>query len=302
MRSVIVTGATGFVGSAVVRALTKRDDTIVHAISSKDDGELLVSENVRWHKADLIDADQVERLMRQLRARHLLHLAWYVEHGKFWSAHENIDWLNASINLFNSFASNGGERAVCAGTCFEYDHSSDGPLNENSSPLQPKSLYGAAKLSMYHLLTEIAKQAGISFGWGRIFFLFGAGEDRRRLVPHVINTLLNGEKAKVSHGRQIRDFADVDHVGEGFAAFLDSGVDGAVNIASGGGIAIRDLVAMIAGKLDREDLVEYGAIPAPENDPAVVLADVSRLRNEVKFSAVPDLDQAIEKTISWWKK
>lgn len=302
MRSVIVTGATGFVGSAVVRALTKRDDTTVHAVTSQDVRDKVESENLRWHKTDLLETAQVDSLTRELKATHLLHLAWYVEHGKFWSAPENIDWLNASVGLVKSFAANGGKRAVCAGTCFEYDHSSDGPLNENLSPLRPQNLYGAAKLSNYYLLTEIAKATGISFGWGRIFFLFGAGEDRQRLVPHVINTLSSGEKAKVSHGRQIRDFADVDHVGEGFVAFLDSDVDGAVNIASGDGIAIKDLVALIAKKLDREDLVEYGAIPAPANDPAVVLANVSRLRNEVKFSAVPDLDQAIEKTINWWKR
>ena len=68
--------------------------------------------------------------MKDLRPSHLLHFAWYVTPGKFWTSPENIDWLQASLDLVTSFLDCGGERSVIAGTCAEYDWTGNGILRE----------------------------------------------------------------------------------------------------------------------------------------------------------------------------
>ena len=78
-------------------------------------------------------------------------------------------------------------------------------------------------------------------------------------------------------------------------------MSGPVNIASGAPVALGEVVQEIAGQLKRPDLVRLGAIPAPENEPPVLVADVSRLRDEVGWLPEHDLASGLAETIEWWK-
>lgn len=114
-RSILVTGASGFIGRAVVPLLAARGDTI-HAVSRS--APRPPGDGVRWHQADLL-VDDVGALLDDIRPSHLLHLAWYTVNGKFCTAEENRLWVDASLRLLRAFAVNGGRRAVVAGSCAE---------------------------------------------------------------------------------------------------------------------------------------------------------------------------------------
>ena len=98
-------------------------------------------------------------------------------------------------------------------------------------------------------------------------------------------------------GEQVRDFLAVEELGDAFAALLDSDVDGAVNVASGRGVPVRDLVAMVARAAGREELVRYGALPSRPGDPASIVADVGRLEREVGWRPRETLEAGIERTV-----
>lgn len=202
----------------------------------------------------MLKADEVNDLMEKIRPTHLLHLAWYVEHGKFWNAIENLDWLRASLHLVRQFAENGGERIVTAGTCAEYDWTQASPFSEYETPRQPQTLYGAAKYALFLTLEKFADISPLSFACGRIFFPFGANEPPNRLLPSVIRALLGDKPAETSHGNQIRDFLYVEEVAEAFVALLDSDVSGAVNIASGEGIKLKEVVEIVAEIIGKPEL------------------------------------------------
>jgi nucleoside-diphosphate-sugar epimerase len=144
-------------------------------------------------------------------------------------------------------------------------------------------------------------QKKISFAWGRIFFLYGPHEHPERMVASVINALLRGESARCSHGKQVRDFLYVKDVANAFVALLESCVEGPVNIASGNPVTLRDVIKMIAVQIGREDLVEYGAIPAGANDPRELTADTKRLNTDVGWRPQFDLSRGLDETIAWWK-
>ena len=246
---------------------------------------------------DLLDPDATSRFVEELRPTHLLHFAWYAEPGAFWQSPENERWRAASVQLLDAFAASGGTRAAVAGTCAEYDWSGSGILSEASTPLVPRTPYGAAK----NALRAAAEAMSISLAWGRIFFLYGPHEDERRLVASVTRALLAGEPARTTHGRQVRDFLHVADVGDAFAALLDSGVEGAVNIGSGERVAVSDIVQRIAALVGRPELVELGARAAPTDEPALLVADVGRLRDDVGWRPSRSLDDGLRETVEWWR-
>src|SRR5688500_14837956 len=298
MKTVLLTGAGGFVGRTTIRHLVERG-YVVHAISSREFEEI---PDLVVHKIDLLDSKTTREIVESVRATHLLHCAWFVEHGKFWNAPENVAWVRASERLFESFVAAGGRRIVSVGTCAEYDwHTEQHLLSESSSPICPRTLYGQSKHAVHLSLQKIAEESGISSGWGRIFFLFGAFEQRERFVPSVIRSLLKGEEAKCTAGAQVRDLMFVEDAGDAFSSFLDSDVHGAVNIASGEGRTLAETAALIAKIIGRPELLRLGALPAAEDEPARIVADTTRLRDEVKFSGKTSLHLALEKTIDWWR-
>ena len=298
MKRVLVTGATGFVGRHALAPLAARGYE-VHAVTSRP--LVPMAGAVRWHRADLLDPQQSARVMSEARPTHLLHFAWYAEPGKFWRSPENFRWLEASIGLLCHFRDHGGQRVVMAGTCAEYDRSA-GPCSEQLTPRRPATPYGVCKNALFETVQAFCAVEGLSAAWGRIFFLYGPREHPARLVAHVIGALAGGGVAECTHGNQVRDFLHVEDVASAFVALLDSGVEGAVNIASGRPVALRDVVLAAASRFDAGERVRFGAIPAPDGEAPFVVADVRRLAGEVGWQPRYDLDSGIAETVAQWRR
>jgi nucleoside-diphosphate-sugar epimerase len=300
MRRVLVTGATGFIGSHSLSALKDKNHE-VHATWLNNRREL---DGIEWHRADLLDTAAIATLMRKVRPTHLLHFAWYAVPRDYRESLENLRWCESGIHLLREFAEQGGSRAVLAGTSFEYDLRY-GFLSEDLTPSLPSTFYGTCKDSFRRVALEFSDRSGLSTAWGRIFYLYGPHEPRERLVPSVILSLLRGDKARCSHGRQVRDFLYVEDVGEAFVALLDSSARGVINIGSGEPITIRSIVGEIARQLQvpgqLTSQVEFGAIEPAQGDPAIVSADMRKMREEVGWVPRWSLTDGIAETIKWWK-
>lgn len=297
MKRALVTGPTGFIGRNTLAPLQQRGYE-VHALAI--DEPLDDPPGVRWHRADLMDLSAVAEVLAEVRPTHLLHLAWYAIPGKYVHSLENLRWVRASLALAEAFAAQGGRRIVTAGTSLEYDPR-EGPCREDQTPLLNTSLYSSCKGCMRLMLEALGRQAGISTAHGRVFFLYGPHEYPQRLVASVCLALLGGERARCTHGRQIRDFLHVCDVAEALVALLDSEVAGPVNIASGRGVSLGEIVATLAELAGRADLVEMGAIPAPPEEPPSIVADVTRLSAEVGWRPRYALRAGLEQTVAWWR-
>jgi nucleoside-diphosphate-sugar epimerase len=130
-----------------------------------------------------------------------------------------------------------------------------------------------------------AATAGVSFAWARLFQMFGLYEYPQRLVPQVARALIAGRDVACTSGHQIRDYCDTRDVAAALAALLDAeAVTGAVNVASGEAITVREICATIADLAGRSrKLLRFGALPDRAGEPKSLVADVTRLRTEVGF-------------------
>lgn len=271
---VLLTGATGFVGRQLMRVLLERqisvravvrdsrirempeNDYIESVIATRD----LFAEKVDWWASACKGVDTV------------IHVAWYAEPGKYLESTRNIACLNGTLELAAGALQAGVRRFVGVGTCLEYDLSV-GKLAPNTT-LNPITTYAGAKAATYMALSTWLRHAQVEFCWCRLFYLYGEGEDSRRLVPYIRKKLEAGDTAELSSGNQVRDYLDVRDAALKIADASMGAIQGAVNICSGEPVTVREMAEKIADEYGRRDLLRFGARPDGLADPPYIVGVV----------------------------
>lgn len=247
----LVTGATGFIGSSIMRRLAA-------------DG----------HDAIALTADLLARELPDLSAigaTHCIHAAWYTNHADYLTHSINRAWVDASLRLAEAFAG----RFVGLGTCLEYDvASAAGPLAEDS-PLRPDTLYARCKLDLLEALAE----RGSDFAWARIFFVYGPGDRRGRLIPQMIERFARGETSGPTYGGLRRDYVHVDDLAEQIVRIAISEVRGAINTGTGEAPSLSEIYASGAMALRGPELALANSETGGQ--PPLIQADLARFRESV---------------------
>ncbi len=296
LKRIIVTGATGFIGRQVIPLLLLSGYEVI-AIARQTS---VLDESLNYHQLDLMDTNEVSKLLKKCSASHLLHLAWNVEPGVFWHSNTNFLWLQASIHLVREFVNCGGQHVIIAGTCAEYDWKY-GICNEQTTPCKPNSLYSACKNALHCVLDQHAKKEQYRLAWGRVFFPFGDYESPEKLIPTVIRGMLTQTLRQGSEGSQKRDFIHSEDVAKAFTEIVKSDVQGAVNIGSGSALSIREIVGYIANKFNSEQLICF-ADSRQLLEPPLVQADISKFIMESHWTLPKTIYQRIDQTINWWEQ
>lgn len=275
----LVTGATGFIGAAAARALVAAGAEVHGVSASGRPGPA----GVTMHRCDLLADGEVAALIARVSPSHLIHCAWDVSHGTYWTAPVNLAWLASGARLLQFFLAAGGRRAVGVGSCAEYAWTGE-VYTEGRSATAPATPYGRCKLALCEA-HEAARLMGASTAWARLFFPYGEGDGEARFLPSLVRSLREGRPFDTTPGTQRRDFIHIDDVGAALAALARSEVVGPVNIGTGTGPALRDVAIEAARALGADlGLLRFGALPLRDGDPAALLADVARLRDEVGFT------------------
>lgn len=267
---VMLTGATGFVGRQILTTLLR----------AKVDLRLVLRESSESPTAQVGAADIVRTAdLFKERAEWwadacegvdiVIHAAWYTQPHLYMQSMKNLDCLAGTLQLAAGCAQAGVKRLVGIGSCSEYDMGV-GHLSVNT-PLRPITPYAGAKAATFLALSTLLPQHGVAFAWARLFYLYGEGEDARRLVPYLHAQLSAGEPAELTSGTQIRDYLNVADAGAQIAALALGTQTGAINICSGHAQTVRELAEKIADKYGRRDLLQFGARADNFFDPPCVV-------------------------------
>ena len=260
IKTVLLTGASGFIGRNILSSLIGMGLKI--KITARDvDGRLLpyipYVEDI--YKTDDLFSETGDQLCEFCKGVDIvIHAAWYAEPGKYLESRLNQACLDGTVALASAAVKAGISKFVGIGTCFEYDLS--GAMQSISTPLKPLSFYAKCKVDAYLRLERKFSEANLSFSWCRVFYLYGESEDSRRLTPFVRQKLTDGELVNLGSGDAVRDFLDVRIAGQMIAeiAIRDSCV-GAFNICSGTPITIKDYCEKIAKDCNAVHLLRFGA-------------------------------------------
>jgi len=284
MSRVLITGATGFVGRQVAKALIEKGAEV--SAIGRNNKEL--PQGIRDHiqVADLFSLDQDFWRETCSGFDTVVHVAWYAEPGKYVWSQKNLTCLAGTLALAQGAVHAGIKKLVGVGTCFEYDLASpDNPVSQplsTNAPLRPATTYGAAKASTWLTLAAFLREKSVDFAWCRLFYLYGEGEDERRLVPFLKRRLAAGEPAELTSGTKVRDFMDVSEAGKRIAEVALGHYVGALNICSGEAVTVRELSEKIALECGRPDLLKFGARPDNPDDPVFVVGEPSITNNSTK--------------------
>ncbi|MGZ2411025.1 UDP-glucose 4-epimerase [Sphingomonas sp. F9_3S_D5_B_2] len=269
MTRLLVTGATGFIGSALNRACAAGGHEVI-AVSSRP-ADAVGDSRVQWRQLDLLHAsgDELQRLIDDVAPTHCIHAAWYTNHADYLVHQINRDWLAASLRLADACH---GVRLTALGTCLEYDVSLDSHCVEDETPLRPETLYAQCKRELFEAL------AGDS-AWARVFFVYGPGDRGGRLVPYMLDRFAGGEAAGPKFGGLRRDYIHVEDLADQILQIALSDVTGAVNTGTGQAPTLSDLFAAGARALGRPELAL--ANDETGDQPVLIAADMTRFREQV---------------------
>ena len=279
MSTVLLTGATGFVGRHIHRHLITNGHDVRTVLRPGSSSRLAmpVPSGKITETPDLFaeDQDWWARVCEGVDA--VIHSAWYVEPRHYLDSPENAVCVAGSLELARGATKAGVKHFVGIGTCMEYRLPS--AQLHIDAPVGPSNFYSICKLGLYHMLREWHGLHDVLFSWCRIFYLYGEGEHPDRLVPYLRRSLAAGEVAKLSSGDQLRDYLDVSDAGAMIAGIVDTGQAGVINICSGEQTTIRAFVESIAHEYGRPDLLAFGARSVPGIDPQSVVGHCNAIKH-----------------------
>jgi len=257
---VLITGASGFIGRHLIDILDQ-DNHEIHAIYNlnKPSTDL---KKVNWHQLNLFQDEQVKKFMANIKPTHVIHLAWYTEHGKFWNSEKNKDWVNATIKLFKEFKKLNGIKFISSGTKAEYFDGEFSQEHLNSSfeckeemLASPDTIYGQSKNLLHETLQELDKE-NKCLVWARIFDTYGPYENNKKFCSYVIKNIKKNEDIICNNPNIAMDFLHVHDIAMALSFILHSDFLGTINISSGKSVTLKYISEYIVGKLGKEYLLK----------------------------------------------
>ncbi|WP_194774706.1 NAD-dependent epimerase/dehydratase family protein [Pararhodonellum marinum] len=295
MPKVLITGGGGFIGKNVIPYLQSMNAELFF-LGQKPYKEYDLP-NARYIPCNLMDEVQVSKALGEIQGSHLVHLAWSVTPSSY-NLPENLEWVQASMHLLETFHKNGGKRILMAGSCYEYEWGNS-YCHEDKTSLGGATLYGRSKNILWQYAKDYCQTHGMELAWARLFFLYGPHEKEVRLIPHVITSLLKGQTATIRNGEVYRDYQNAKEAGNYLSKLVFHEFTGPINVCTGIPTKLAVLGKMAAEIIGYPELLK---IESPTEVPdRVLFGDPEKLNQVLGKNSKENLKAGLEETIEWWK-
>lgn len=294
----LVTGATGFIGSHLVRALLAHQHSVTVLLRPESDVSRIQDclSRVSVVRGSMEDLAELKNALRERPVDAAFHLAWAgvtAEHRySRWQITGNVI---QSLELWQILHEAGCRTLISVGSQAEY-----GLHNQRiseSTVTNPVTNYGAAKLALGVLLKQLCTNVNMRFAWLRLFSAYGPDDDERHMVPQLIRALLRGERPALTKGEQIWDYLYVQDVVGAICSLLESEASGFFNLASGSCCKLREFVEEVRDCIDPSLPLGFGEVHYADRQVMHLEADISRLQNATGWKPTVSLQEGIRRTV-----
>lgn len=264
MKTVLVTGATGFIGRHVIDSLLHLNVNIVATSRNADENTFGNHPNIVAKSFDLHNIEQPNNLYDYFEQPDaIIHLAWEGLPNYKEDFHV-IKNLPAHKAFLSNLIEHGATDITVVGTCFEYGMQV-GELVETMAA-QPDNSYATAK---NELRICLEKFKNVSLKWPRLFYMYGSGQNSKSLIPQLEAAFQRGDTVfNMSGGEQTRDFLHVSKVAKNIVAIaLQQAVTGVINVSSGNPIKVKDFVSNYLHSTNKTIELNLGFYPYPDFEP-----------------------------------
>jgi nucleoside-diphosphate-sugar epimerase len=308
LTKVLITGANGFIGSHLTQRLLSEGFEVGILKRRKSNTWRIkdLLDKIVTYDVDLRDTQEVSKAVSHFRPDAIFHLATYyaVDHQPQEVSLMVDTNVLGTLNLLEASKEFAVKLFVNTSSCFVYNES-ENKLRENDD-LNPLNLYALTKMQAEQACSFYAEKYGLKAITFRLFPPYGPADHERRLIPYVIRSLLDGERLKMTTGKQRWDFVFVGDIIEAYLKLLN--IPGLptkheiFNIGTGNAVSVREVVTRIKEIMGGELEPEWGANPHRKNEVWFTCADLSKTENFLGWHPkIQILDKGLEFTIDWYK-
>ncbi|MBL7700268.1 MAG: NAD-dependent epimerase/dehydratase family protein [Chitinophagaceae bacterium] len=279
MASILVTGATGFIGNYVVDELLSRGHEVTASSANADRAAVMPwFSKVNYKELNFENLHENVNYFEYFdNPGKIIHLAWEGLPNYKSLFHFEVN-LNRHYHFLKNLVENGCRDVTVTGTCFEYGMVS-GCLDE-TMPSQPANPYSLAKDTLHKFLTEFSKSETFSLKWVRLFYMYGKGQNPASLLSQLQKAIDNKDEVfNMSGGEQVRDYLPVEKVAEYIVTIaLQNKITGTINCCSGKPVKIKDFVYGYLRKTNKKIKLNLGHYPYPDYEPMEFWGDNKKLQ------------------------
>ncbi len=298
----LITGATGFLGSYVLRGLVASGSHEV-AFLARPAADLWriadVASRATRISADLGQIEEARAAVAAFRPDAVIHLAWAGVGNKLRNDPAQIENLRATLALLAVAHDAGARHFVGLGSQAEYGPCS-GAIDE-AAPTRPTTLYGVSKLATGLFAQHACAERGVRFAWVRLFSAFGPMDDPSWMISSLVLQLLARRRPPLTLGEQRWDYVYATDAADAVVRVaLDPEARGIFNLGSGQAHPIRYVAESIRDLIDPALPLGFGEIPYRPDQVMHLEARVDRLRALGWVPAV-SLERGLKETVAWYR-
>lgn len=302
LKTAVVTGPTGAIGTALCRNLLDRGMTVYAVCRPGSPRAAALPESENLHKVDCDAADYASLPGKVGQADAFFHFAWAHTIGPGRNdMPAQIDNIRYTIDAVRAAAALGCQVFVGAGSQAEYGRVEG--LLEPDTPANPENGYGMAKLCAGLMSRTEAAALGVDHVWARVLSVYGPHDGPATMISGTIRSLLAGECPPLTQGEQKWDYLYSADAAEAFVRMAISGRSGAVYpLGSGQARPLKEYILALRNAIDPALPLGFGQVPYGPKQVMHLQADIGSLTRDTGFVPGTGFEEGIRKTIEWVRK